>query len=152
MATTSTTKKILTIDDEQSIVDLIVDILETNNYTAISATKWTDELDALNHEKPDLILLDLKMPTIHGTSMIDFIVSEEFNIPVIVVSGFVTEQVSAELRRQGVKGIVKKPFKARVLLDEIEKHLKNDERPAAPAANAMDALYNRPATSLSQPS
>ena len=66
MATTSTTKKILTIDDEQAIVDLIVDILEANKYQAVSATKWTDALDALNHENPDLILLDLKMPTIHG--------------------------------------------------------------------------------------
>ena len=145
MATTSTTKKILTIDDEQAIVDLIVDILESNNYTAISATKWTDAMNALNHENPDLILLDLKMPTIHGTSMLEFIVSEGFDIPVIVVSGFVTEQVSQELRAQGVKGIVKKPFKARALLDEIEKHLQTGQMPAEPAQDAMSALYNRPA-------
>lgn len=145
MATTSTTKKILTIDDEQAIVDLIVDILEANNYSAISATKWTDAVDALNHENPDLILLDLKMPTIHGTSMLDFIVSEGFDIPVVVVSGFVTEQVSGELRTQGVKGIVRKPFKARVLLDEIERHLQTESMQTESAPDAMSALYNRPA-------
>lgn len=143
MATTSATKKILTIDDEQAIVDLIVDILESNNYVAISATKWTDAVDALNHEDPDLILLDLKMPTIHGTSMLDFIVNEGFDVPVIVVSGFVTEQVSEELRQQGVKGIVKKPFKARALLDEIEKNLQTPPETNESPADAMAALYNQ---------
>jgi len=149
MATTSSTKKILTIDDEQAIVDLIVDILEANNYSAISATKWTDAVDALNHENPDLILLDLKMPTIHGTSMLDFIVSEGFNIPVIVVSGFVTDQVSQELRTQGVKGIVRKPFKARTLLSEIEKNLKQDVSATLPQDTGQ-LLYDRPATPQQQ--
>ncbi|MBT4136939.1 MAG: response regulator [Candidatus Latescibacteria bacterium] len=151
MATTSTTKKILTIDDEQAIVDLIVDILEANKYQAVSATKWTDALDALNHENPDLILLDLKMPTIHGTSILDFIVSQGFDIPVVVVSGFVTEQVSEELRAQGVKGIIKKPFKARTLLDEIEKHLKRETQSSPAKTDAISALYNQPATSPSAP-
>lgn len=146
MATTSSTKKILTIDDEQSIVDLIVDILENNNYTAISATKWTEAVDALNHENPDLILLDLKMPTVDGTSILDFIVSEGFNVPVVVVSGFVTHQVSEELRAQGVRGIVKKPFKSRLLLEEIEKNLPRDET-APETDNTLDTLYSRPATS-----
>lgn len=146
MATTPTTKKILTIDDEQAIVDLIVDILETNNYSAISATKWTEAVDALNHENPDLILLDLKMPTIHGTSMLDFIVSEGFDIPVIVVSGFVTDQVSQELRSQGVKSIIRKPFKARTLLGEIEKNLKQDDLSRPEPQDTGSVLFNRPAT------
>ncbi|MDA0710016.1 MAG: response regulator [bacterium] len=141
MATSKAAKRILTIDDEQSIVDLIVDILEANNYIAVSATKWTDAVDALNHEKPDLILLDLKMPTIHGTSMLDFIVSEGFDIPVVVVSGFVTEKVSQELRSQGVKGIVRKPFKSRELLDEIQKHLPVEASRDAAKGQSMDALY-----------
>jgi CheY-like chemotaxis protein len=145
MGTVSAQKRILTIDDEQAIVDLIVDLLESNNYIALSATKWTDAVDALNHENIDLILLDLKMPTIHGTSILDFIINEELDIPVIVVSGFVTEQVSDELRRQGVKGIVRKPFKSRALLDEIEKHIKDSDPIPEPAAKAIDSLYNRPA-------
>ncbi|MGA1196675.1 MAG: response regulator, partial [Candidatus Latescibacterota bacterium] len=146
MATTSKTKKILTIDDEQAIVDLIVDILEANNYSAISATKWTEAVDALNHENPDLILLDLKMPTIHGTSMLDFIVREGFDVPVIVVSGFVTDQVAQELRNQGVKGIVRKPFKARILLDEIEKNLKQNGSATTLSQDSGAFLYNSPAT------
>lgn len=142
MATTSTTKKILTIDDEQSIVDLIVDILRTNNYQAISATKWTEAVDALNHESPDLVLLDLKMPTIHGTSMLDFIVNEGFNIPVIVVSGFVTDTVAAELKNLGVSGIVRKPFKARELLAAIEQQL-GPNTPVTQESSPNALLYNR---------
>ncbi|MDP6042268.1 MAG: response regulator [Candidatus Latescibacteria bacterium] len=64
MATPAITKKVLTIDDEEAIVELIVDILESHNYQALSASKWTDAVDALSHGQPDLVLLDLKMPTI----------------------------------------------------------------------------------------
>ena len=94
-------KKILTIDDEEAIVDLIVDILETHDYEAIRANKWTEAVDALNHENPDLVLLDLQMPTVDGASMLNFIRTEGFDIPVIIVSGFVTETIAEEMSKQG---------------------------------------------------
>ena len=154
MATAATTKKILTIDDEEAIVELIVDILESNNYQALSATKWTDAIDVLSHADPDLILLDLKMPTIHGTSMLEFIRKEGIETPVIVVSGFVTESVTGELYQQGAHGVVKKPFKAKALIEEIERVLSQSapKQPAEPekptSQSAMDALYNRAVDAL----
>ena len=155
MATTATTKKVLTIDDEAAIVELIVDILESNNYEALSATKWTDAVDVLSHGRPDLVLLDLKMPTIHGTSMLEFIRQQGIETPVIIVSGFVTESVTQELYEQGIQGVVKKPFKAKVLIDEIERVL-GQPSPPQPAEqkqpqSAMDALYNRAPSSPPEP-
>ena len=131
MATPTSTTKILTVDDEEALVELIVDILESRNYQVQSATKWMDAIDALSHNKPDLVLLDLKMPTVHGTSILEFIRSEGFEIPVIVVSGFVTDAVTKELYAQGVQGVVKKPFKAQALLEELRQRLHNVGLPRA---------------------
>lgn len=66
MTVSAVPKTVLIIDDEPSIVDLLKDILESANYRAIGVVKWTDAVDAIGHEKPSLILLDLKMPTIDG--------------------------------------------------------------------------------------
>ena len=156
MATPTSTTKILTVDDEEALVELIVDILESRNYQVQSATKWMDAIDALSHNKPDLVLLDLKMPTVHGTSILEFIRSEGFEIPVIVVSGFVTDAVTKELYAQGVQGVVKKPFKAQALLEEVERVLAEFALQAAPEEDsdpksAMDALYNRAPESPSEP-
>ncbi|MCZ6632164.1 MAG: response regulator [bacterium] len=142
-------KKILTIDDEEAIVDLIVDILETHDYEAIRANKWTEAVDALNHENPDLVLLDLEMPTVDGASMLNFIRAEGFDIPVIIVSGFVTDTVAEELSKQGVSGFVHKPFKARQLLSQIEQALGQQPQTAQTAPppskfqTPLDALYGQ---------
>lgn len=144
-----TKKNILTVDDEQGIVDLISAILEDNEYTAIGTTTWTDALDSLNHENPDLVLLDLKMPIIHGTTLLNFILSENFGIPVVVISGFVTEQTSKALLERGVKGIVKKPFEAHSLIEEIKKHVKDGVTAPSPPPTQIDALYNFAATTPS---
>ena len=82
-------------------------MLTKSSYEPITATKWTDAIDAITHSSPDLILLDLKMPTIHGTSILGFIRNKEIELPVIVVSGYVTEEVTEELQRHGVSGIIR---------------------------------------------
>lgn len=144
------TRKILTIDDEEAMVDAIVDILESHQYEAIRTTTWTDALDALNHKKPDLVLLDLKMPTIDGSSMLKFIRDEGFQVPVIVVSGFVTDEIEKGLSKYGVSGFVSKPFEVQQLLDEIDRALGQVPAPSPepvdiPSKKAsMDVFYEQP--------
>lgn len=136
MAISTSNRKILVVDDEVSIVELISEILHRRNYHPIGAVKWTEALDAINNESPDLILLDLKMPTIHGSSMLEFIREEGVDTPVIVVSGFITEEVSQELSGIGVSGFIGKPFQASQLIAEIERVLGKPETPEVLPADA----------------
>ena len=136
MAISTSNRKILVVDDEEKIVELISEILTQRNYHPIGAVRWTDALDAISNGSPDLILLDLKMPTIHGSSMLEFIREEGIDIPVIVVSGFITEEVTQELSGIGVSGFIGKPFQASQLIVEIERVLGKPETPEAPASSA----------------
>ena len=112
--------KILTIDSEEAAVERIVKILESNNYQAQSATTWTEAVDAIAHGQPDLVLLNLEMPVVHGDVLIEFIREEGFEMPVIVVSFPVEEAEAKALLEQGVYGIVEKPFEDKTLIEKIE--------------------------------
>lgn len=140
--------KILTIDDEAAVAERIVGILESNDYQARSATKWTEALDAIAHGQHDLILLDLEMPIIHGETLLDFIRGEGYDMPVIAVSHIDGESAIQALLNRGAQGIVEKPFSASRLIEEIERVLDKaapttePEEPAstdAPSAESSDA-------------
>ena len=128
--------KILTIDDEAAVAERIVEILESNDYQARSATKWTDALDAIAHGQPDLILLDLEMPIIHGATLLDFIREEGYDMPVIAVSHIDGESAIQALLNRGAQGVVEKPFSASRLIEEIERVLDK----TAPATETEDPL------------
>ncbi len=113
--------KILTIDSDEAVVKRIVKILESNNYQAQSATTWTEAVDAIANGQPDLVLLNLEMPIIHGDVLLEFIREEGFEMPVIVVSFPVEEAEAKALREHGVFSIVEKPFEDESLIEEIER-------------------------------
>ena len=112
--------KILTIDSEEAAVNRIVKILESNDYQAQSATTWTEAVDAIAHGQPDLVLLNLEMPIVHGDVLIEFIREEGYEVPVIVVSFPVEEAEATALMEQGVYSIVEKPFEDKTLIEKIE--------------------------------
>ena len=132
-------KTVLIIDDEPSIVDLLTDILKSANYRPIGAVKWTDAVDAIGHESPSLILLDLKMPTIAGPPLLEFIWNEGVQIPVIIVSGFITDEVSDDLKQLDVEAFVQKPFRATDILAHVERVIGSASAPAE-----EDAATNHP--------
>ena len=112
--------KVLTIDSEEAAVERMVKILESNDYQVQSATTWTEAVDAIAHGQPDLVLLDIEMPIVHGDVLLEFIREEGFEIPVIVVSFPVEEAVAKALLEQGVYGIVEKPYGDKTLIEKIE--------------------------------
>ena len=112
--------KVLTIDSEEAAVERMVKILESNDYQVQSATTWTEAVDAIAHGQPDLVLLDIEMPIVHGDVLLEFIREEGFEIPVIVVSFPVEEAVAKALLEQGVYGMVEKPYGDKTLIEKIE--------------------------------
>ena len=117
----SVPKKVLVLDDEETIVKPIAHLLRQRDYEPITATQWTDALDALERERPDLLLLDLKMPTVEGSSMLEFIREQGYAIPVIILSGGISNRVMEQLTPFGVEAFVPKPFEVSHLAEEIER-------------------------------
>ena len=83
-------KKILIIEDDADLVRMVKTRLEANGYDVIGATNGDDGLEKAKTEKPDLILLDIKMPRMDGYTTLKGIrgVDEAKTTPVIVVTAY----------------------------------------------------------------
>jgi len=113
-------EKILIIDDDSDVVDMIQSLLKLKGYEPIATTQWTEAVGAAEHEKPNLMLLDLNMPTIDGGSLLKFLREQGYTFPVVVVSGYIDDHIRADLTPLGVVEFVDKPFEIQFLADVIE--------------------------------
>lgn len=115
-----TKKRVLVIDDEETVVKPIEHILRMYHYEPFTATQWTDALDLLERETFDLITIDLEMPTIDGPTMLKFIRESGHVMPVVVVSASITDKTPDDLAEFDVSAFVYKPFRVSHIKEIIE--------------------------------
>ena len=122
-------KRILVVDDEADIVGWLKHLLSHSGYLVREAYDGVQALEAVAAEKPDLILLDMKMPRMDGRTTLRRLRAEEEHrdIPVIVLSAnAVTDDAERRhLVELGVKEFMSKPVTVEQLTAEIRKHLEN---------------------------
>ncbi len=124
------TKKVLCIEDDPEMIDLIKLILERKGFQFIGAVGGREGLEAIAREKPDLVLLDIMMPDIDGWDVYrQMKASEEYkDIPVIVVTAkaqSIDKVLGLHIAK--VDDYVTKPFGPRELLRSIDKVLGLEE-------------------------
>jgi len=80
--------KILIVEDEAGFRRIYKEVLETDGYTVVLAETGEQGLKSANEESPDLILLDLRLPTMHGFEVLQKLKEKDTtkNIPVIIFS------------------------------------------------------------------
>jgi DNA-binding response OmpR family regulator len=126
--TQSTTKqkRILCIEDEVLMLDLLRLILESAGYVFLGAEDGVQGLEVMRRERPDLVLLDLMLPEVDGAEVLLRKKKDEsiHDIPVIAVTALTSpfDQLMWK-RRTELKDYVTKPFKRRELLSTIERVL-----------------------------
>ena len=103
-------KRVLILDDDPDIRTGLASYLQMLKFEAIPTSQWTEALDLVAHRAPDLILLDLHMPTLQGDTVLNFIRRQGHTLPVIVMSAHLTEEIMNELRLMGVQEFIRKPF------------------------------------------
>ena len=112
-------KKILVIDDEKDICELLYDYLEEHNYKVFLGFNGRMGLEYFDEINPDVILLDLKMPDIDGIEVLRKI-RKISKVPVIIITGH-PEDVS-ELQIDGLKieGCIEKPLSLNAVLSTVK--------------------------------
>lgn len=114
-------KKILVMDDDPTIADLLREALADEGYETFMMTQSLRFYDAVQEHKPDLILLDLMMQYLDGRDELRLMEMFDHKIPVIVVTAFLDAKNDEEWFRQfGVKHIVYKPFDLDKLVDLVK--------------------------------
>lgn len=108
-------KKILIIDDDVYIGDMLEEILTKEGYAVARAYSGTEALLCISGEKPDLALLDLMLPGLKGEEVLP----RMKGIPVIVVSARADVEDKVDLLMGGAADYVTKPFDTKELLARI---------------------------------
>jgi CheY-like chemotaxis protein len=117
---------VLVVEDDESIRNVITDVLEDRGYRVIGASNGADALDRLDQTRPDVMVLDLLMPVMHGWDFMESY-AEKTNgalIPIVVVS--VNPALPRSFDRLGVHSVVRKPFDVDVLAESVEAALELD--------------------------
>ncbi|PLX98676.1 MAG: two-component system response regulator [Desulfuromonas sp.] len=116
-----TGKKILLIDDHDSVLKLLDAILKVRNYEVCYASSGPEGLEKARNEKPDLVLLDVMMPGMDGFKVCQALKQSEVtsHIPVVFLTAR-GEDTDREMgQRVGGQGFIKKPFRSVDLMETI---------------------------------
>ena len=115
-------KKILIVDDEPQIVRLLSQRLKANEYETFAANDSYQCIKMAREVKPDLILLDIKMPAGGGIRAFETLKSSTYTsvIPIIFITAYPGEEVKKEIMELGADGFFAKPFNSINLLNKIK--------------------------------
>lgn len=109
-------KKILVVEDDVSIHEVLEELLEKEDYAVSNAYSGTEALLLLERENFDLILLDLMLPAVSGEE----IIRKVPHIPIIVLSAKISSEDKVDCLVLGASDYITKPFDSKELLARIE--------------------------------
>ena len=119
--------KVLVIDDEPSIRNLLDTLLSRKGYDVVLAESGRKGLELFRRERPDVIVLDLKMPEMDGITVLKQIRLVDPKLPVIILTGAGTPETEQQVRAMGVTEYVEKEFSLHLLGDSLKCLLKTPD-------------------------
>jgi excisionase family DNA binding protein len=120
--------RVLVVDDEASIRDLLAKTLALAEYEVDTAADASTALNRVRAADYDLLIADLRMPGMDGLTLIRQVKKIRAELPVIIITGFSSEASAIEAVNLGVAGYLRKPFRVPEVLAAAAKAL------GAPAA------------------
>jgi len=103
--------RILVVDDEEAVRDLIARSLSAAEYDVETAEDGATAVERMRANDYDLLITDLKMPGMDGLSVIRDARRKSAEMPIIIITGFSTEASAIEAINLGVSGYLTKPFR-----------------------------------------
>ncbi len=119
--------RILLVDDELDVLELVKNRLEANDYQVSTANDGEEALHKAKVEKPDLIVLDVMMPVINGYEVCARLKQDKelCQIPVLILTAKIKYADKRIAETCGADGYIPKPYSSEILLDEINKFLQD---------------------------
>ena len=117
-------KKILVVEDDISIHNVIQELLKKQHYITYDAYSGTEALLLLEKEKYDLILLDLMLPAMNGEEIIEKVK----DTPIIILSAKISSEDKVNCLMAGANDYITKPFDSNELLARIEVQLRQKNK------------------------
>lgn len=117
-------KKILIIEDEKTILEVMVKKLEKEGFSVLTASDGKSGLNTALTEKPDLVLLDIVLPEMDGLTLLEELRKSDIgkNLPVIVLTNLENSENLEESKRKGVYDYL---IKTDLSLEDVVKKVKS---------------------------
>src|SRR6185436_8909309 len=119
--------KVLVIDDESAIRDSLKMILEYEDYEFVGASNGPDGIALVQKDRPDVVLLDIKMPNMDGLEVLRKLRAMDDTLPVIIVSGHGTTSTAVEAIKLGALDYLDKPLGSERVIVTLRNALKQQE-------------------------
>lgn len=132
-------KKILVVEDDMDIHNLIKNVLEKERYDVISAYSGTEALLLIEKKDLDLILLDLMIPGLSGEE----IIKKVNNIPIIVISAKISSEDKVNALSIGANDYITKPFDTNELLARIKVQLRLSKKDNNVSLSYKDMILDK---------
>lgn len=132
-----TRARILVVDDEVDILDLLGELLGESGYDVIRASDGREAVRALFQQQPDLVLLDVAMPELDGWQTLERI-RDVSDVPVLMLTARAGEDDKVRGLRAGANDYVTKPFSTRELLARVDVLLRAKESSRPPMETYAD--------------
>ena len=102
--------RILVVDDEEEIRQLVAEFLESRGYSVITAASGADALIAVKHYRPDLVLMDIMMPRMNGLEALKRIREIDRHVGIIMLTAVEDETIAREAIRREAYDYITKPL------------------------------------------
>ena len=133
--------RVLVVDDDRGIRDVLTNFLSRRGYEVETAADGETALESIRRNQPDVLLLDIYLPTMSGIDVLYELRHEGLEIPTLTFSGMPDDQMARESTLLGASDFVFKPFH----LDELEANLQKRlsamgfEPPATESARSAES-------------
>jgi len=118
-------KKVLIVDDEESIITVLHRYVTNAGYDYMTASNGEEALEKISQEDPDLVLLDLMMPGLNGFETCRRIRANQKTkkLPVIIITALHSEADSADAKACGANAFLVKPVNTEELIRRIQQYI-----------------------------
>jgi two-component system response regulator AtoC len=140
--------KVLVVDDEESVRQMLKDILEDNGHRVLLAENGRDALVKIETGHPDAVLLDIRMPEMDGLAVLDIVRNKGNNVPIILMTAFGTTEMAIQAMQMGAYDYIIKPFNIDELLLTVKKAVTMQDLSAEVAALREELSQNQGESSL----
>jgi two-component system, NtrC family, response regulator HydG len=117
--------RVLVVDDDEDMCELVRDALEQRHYSVVATTRAEDALQQVRNSEFDVIITDVQMDSMSGLALCERVVTNRPDLPVVVITAHGNMEVAISAIRAGAYDFINKPFKMDELSLTIERAIRH---------------------------
>lgn len=115
--------RVLVVDDEKFIRDILADFLGMEGYVVRTAQDGTSAISELGRARYDLVISDLKMPKMGGLELLQEVAKAHPDTVTVIMTGFGTVETAIDAMKRGAYDYILKPFKVEEIIHIVQRGL-----------------------------